>query len=42
VPQIFIDGVSIGGSDELHELDASGKLDAMLSHEKATRKTTVR
>ena len=30
VPQIFIDGVSIGGSDELHGLDRSGKLDEML------------
>ena len=30
VPQIFIDGVSIGGSDELHELEKTGKLDAML------------
>ena len=30
VPQIFIDGVGIGGSDELHALDAAGRLDAML------------
>lgn len=30
VPQIFIGGVSIGGSDELHALDAEHKLDAML------------
>lgn len=30
VPQIFINGVGIGGSDELHALDAAGKLDAML------------
>lgn len=30
VPQIFIDGVGIGGSDELAALDASGKLDEML------------
>ncbi len=26
VPQIFIDGDPIGGSDELHELDRSGEL----------------
>ena len=31
VPQIFIDGVHIGGSDELHELDFDGKLDPMLA-----------
>jgi thioredoxin reductase (NADPH) len=35
VPQIFIDGVSIGGSDELHELERSGKLDAMLMSDPA-------
>ena len=28
--QIFIDGKSIGGSDDLHALDAAGKLDGML------------
>src|SRR5712691_3313117 len=32
-PQIFIGGVHIGGSDELHELEASGKLDEMLNRE---------
>ena len=31
VPQIFIDDTGIGGCDELHALEASGKLDAMLS-----------
>jgi len=31
VPQIFINGTSIGGSDDLHSLDAAGKLDAMLA-----------
>jgi len=31
VPQIFIDGVGIGGSDELAALEASGKLDPMLA-----------
>jgi len=30
VPQIFIDGQAIGGSDELAALDRAGKLDAML------------
>jgi glutaredoxin 3 len=30
VPQIFIDGEPIGGSDELHELDASGELEKLL------------
>jgi glutaredoxin 3 len=30
VPQIFIDGQHVGGSDELHALDRAGKLDPML------------
>lgn len=30
VPQIFINDVGIGGSDDLYALDANGKLDAML------------
>ncbi len=30
VPQIFIDGRSIGGCDDLYALDASGELEAML------------
>lgn len=30
VPQIFINGVAIGGSDDLQSLDCSGKLDPML------------
>ena len=30
VPQIFIDGRSIGGFDELHDLDQCGELDALL------------
>lgn len=29
-PQIFIDGTPIGGCDDLHALERSGKLDAML------------
>ena len=31
VPQIFIDGTSIGGCDDLMALDRAGKLDALLS-----------
>lgn len=30
VPQIFIDGRHIGGCDDLHALDARGKLDPLL------------
>ncbi len=30
VPQLFIDGRAIGGSDELAALEASGELDALL------------
>lgn len=33
VPQIFINGQSIGGSDELHALEASGQLDQLLGLE---------
>lgn len=32
VPQIFIDGKGIGGCDELHALDAAGRLDKMLKN----------
>lgn len=31
VPQIFIDGQHVGGSDELAAADRSGKLDALLA-----------
>ena len=31
VPQIFIDGVHVGGSDDIHSLDDAGKLDPMLA-----------
>jgi glutaredoxin 3 len=31
VPQIFINGTHVGGSDDLHALDAEGKLDPMLA-----------
>lgn len=30
VPQIFIDGRRIGGSDDLHALDRAGNLDSLL------------
>lgn len=30
VPQIFIDGVAIGGSDDLAALERDGKLDSLL------------
>jgi glutaredoxin 3 len=30
VPQLFIDGRGIGGSDDLVDLDAQGGLDALL------------
>lgn len=31
VPQIFINDMAIGGSDDLRELDYNGKLDSMLA-----------
>jgi len=31
VPQIFIGGTHVGGSDDLHALDDAGRLDAMLA-----------
>lgn len=31
VPQIFIDGTHVGGSDDLAALDRAGKLDALLN-----------
>lgn len=31
VPQIFINGESVGGFDDLNALDQQGKLDAMLA-----------
>lgn len=30
VPQIFIGGTHVGGSDDLHALDAAGRLDPLL------------
>jgi glutaredoxin 3 len=34
VPQIFIDGQHIGGSDDLYALERAGKLDAKLGIER--------
>ena len=31
VPQIFIAGRHVGGSDDLHDLDAEGRLDKLLA-----------
>ena len=31
VPQIFVGGQHVGGCDDLHALDAAGKLDPMLA-----------
>lgn len=33
VPQVFIDGRHVGGSDDLHELDRAGRLDLLLRRE---------
>ena len=32
VPQVFINGTHVGGSDDLSELDAKGELDTLLAH----------
>ncbi|MGY6708202.1 MAG: glutaredoxin 3 [Rhizobiaceae bacterium] len=32
-PQVFIGGTHVGGSDELHALEARGELDALLARE---------
>jgi glutaredoxin 3 len=31
VPQIFINGAAVGGSDDLRELESEGRLDTMLN-----------
>ena len=36
VPQIFIGDVHVGGCDDLHELDAAGKLDSLLAGDGVT------
>ncbi len=33
VPQIFIGDVHVGGSDDLHELEDTGRLDSLLTGE---------
>jgi glutaredoxin 3 len=35
VPQVFIDGRAVGGSDDLHALDAEGRLDVLLNGHRA-------
>jgi glutaredoxin 3 len=35
VPQIFIDGLHVGGCDELHALEAKGELDRLLDNRSA-------
>ena len=34
VPQIFIGAIHVGGSDDLHELERAGKLDALFAEDK--------
>jgi glutaredoxin 3 len=34
-PQVFINGRSVGGSDEIHDLDAQGRLDPLLAEAEA-------
>jgi glutaredoxin 3 len=36
VPQIFIGKTHVGGCDDLHALEAAGRLDVLLSHQEAT------
>jgi glutaredoxin 3 len=36
VPQIFINGLHVGGCDDLYALDHDGALDGLLSGERAT------
>lgn len=31
VPQVFIDGRAVGGSDDLHALERAGELDALIA-----------
>ena len=35
VPQVFIGKTHVGGSDDLHALEAAGRLEALLSREEA-------
>jgi glutaredoxin 3 len=36
VPQIFIGAIHVGGCDDLHALERAGKLDPLLSGDKAS------
>lgn len=36
VPQIFIDGRSVGGCDDLHDLDRRGELDRLLGRSRSS------
>jgi glutaredoxin 3 len=36
-PQIFIGDIHVGGCDDLHELEAQGRLDALLADETAVQ-----
>ncbi len=42
VPQLFIDGIHVGGSDELFALDASGELDLLVGEREPRIGDTVR
>ena len=42
VPQIFIDGFHVGGSDDLVALDASGELDLLVGQQKSRIDDAVR
>ena len=42
VPQVFINGASHGGSDELHALERSGRLDALLAEPATTKPAGAR
>lgn len=42
VPQIFIDGTSIGGCDDLLEMDRQGRLDPMLKGSLTSEATHLR
>lgn len=38
-PQVFINGRPVGGSDDIHDLDRAGQLDAMLAEADDQKKT---
>ncbi len=41
VPQIFVDGRGIGGCDELHALERTGELDALLAGDGSGRERST-